>query len=176
MSFAIGQVIYVLSDKSQTVLPGIVQEEIHHRSIDGEKVSYRVAIGPQGKQRVVDLATVDGEVYGDLNEVRNVLVSRLTAFVDDLCNTTNERVNQWYHTASKTVTTATSNGKLDPAALMNEVASQQTNGYAKQPAATVQQINSLNGLRNALSDPELNTREFIDSDGTIRKISINLPT
>ncbi|NBP04439.1 MAG: hypothetical protein EBU90_31015, partial [Proteobacteria bacterium] len=60
MSFAIGQVIYVLSDKTQTVLPGIVQEEIHHRSIDGEKVSYRVAIGPPNKQRVVDLATVDG--------------------------------------------------------------------------------------------------------------------
>lgn len=176
MSFAIGQVIYVLSDKTQTVLPGIVQEEIHHRSIDGEKVSYRIAIGPQGKQRVVDLATVDGEVYGDINEVRNVLISRLTAFVDDLCNTTNERVNQWYHTTSKSVTTTTSNGKLDPAALMNEVAAaQQINGYAK-PVMPVQQINGLNGLRNALSDPELNTREFIDSDGTIRKISINLPT
>ena len=175
MSFAIGQVIYVLSDKTQTVLPGIVQEEIHHRSIDGEKVSYRVAIGPQGKQRVVDLATVDGEVYGDLNEVRNVLVSRLTAFVDDLCNTTNERVNQWYHNTQRATTTATSNGKLDPAALMNEVAaapSPQVNGYAK---PTINGVNGINGLRSALSDPELNTREFIDSDGTIRKISINIP-
>jgi len=164
-------VIYVLSDKTQTVLPGIVQEEIHHRSIDGEKVSYRVAIGPQGKQRVVDLATVDGEVYGDINEVRNVLISRLTAFVDDLCNTTNERVNQWYHNSQRAPTAITNNGKLDPAALMNEVAASapQVNGYTK-PI-----INSLNGLRNALADPELNTREFIDSDGTIRKISINIP-
>lgn len=174
MSFAIGQVIYVLSDKTQTVLPGIVQEEIHHRSIDGEKVSYRVAIGPQGKQRVVDLATVDGEVYGDLNEVRNVLVSRLTAFVDDLCNTTNERVNQWYHNTQRAPTSTTSNGKLDPAALMNEVASTpspQVNGYAK----PINGVNGLNGLRNVLADPELNTREFIDTDGTIRKISINIP-
>lgn len=178
MSFAIGQVIYVLSDKTQTVLPGIVQEEIHHRSIEGEKVSYRVAIGPQGKQRVVDLATVDGEVYGDLNEIRNVLISRLTAFVDDLCNTTNERVNQWYHNTQRSVASTTSNGKLDPAALMNEVAAPQTNGYAKtvMPTQHINGVNGINGLRNALSDPELNTREFIDSDGTIRKISINLPT
>lgn len=177
MSFAIGQVIYVLSDKTQTVLPGIVQEEIHHRSIEGEKVSYRVAIGPPNKQRVVDLATVDGEVYGDLNEVRNVLVGRLTAFVDDLCNTTNERVGQWYHSTGRSTTTPTSNGKLDPAALMNEVASTtQTNGYAKPVMAPPQQINGINGLRSALADPELTTREFIDSDGTIRKISINLPT
>jgi hypothetical protein len=179
MSFAIGQVIYVLSDKTQTVLPGIVQEEIHHRSIDGEKVSYRVAIGPQGKQRVVDLATVDGEVYGDLNEVRNVLIARLTAFVDDLCNTTNERVNQWYHNTQRTPTTPSGNGKLDPAALMNEVAS--TNGYPVQQQKPIMNgmvngaVNGLNGLRSALADPDLNTREFIDSDGTIRKISINIP-
>ena len=93
MNFSIGQVIYVLSDKSQTVLPGIVQEEIHHRSLDGEKVSYRIVFGPPNKQRVVDLSTVDGEVYGTLDEVRNVLISRLTAFVDELCGTTNEKVN-----------------------------------------------------------------------------------
>ena len=174
MSFAIGQVIYVLSDKTQTVLPGIVQEEIHHRSIEGEKVSYRVAIGPPNKQRVVDLATVDGEVYGDLNEVRNVLISRLTAFVDDLCNTTNERVSQWYQSSNRTPTTTTNNGKLDPAALMNEVS---TNGYTTQQQKPMMTgvVNSLNGLRSALADPDLNTREFIDADGTIRKISINIP-
>jgi len=177
MSFAIGQVIYVLSDKTQTVLPGIVQEEIHHRTIDGEKVSYRVAIGPPNKQRVVDLATVDGEVYGNLDEIRNVLIARLTAFVDDLCNTTNERVNQWYHANTRTQTTTTNNGKLDPAALMNEVApTNGTNVYQTQQKPLVNGIvNGLNGLRTALADPDLNTREFIDADGTIRKISINIP-
>lgn len=175
MSFAIGQVIYVLSDKTQTVLPGIVQEEIHHRSIDGEKVSYRVAIGPPNKQRVVDLATVDGEVYGDLNEVRNVLISRLTAFVDDLCNTTDERVSEWYHSTAKAPTTTASNGKLDPAALMNEVVASQPNNYSK-PVLNTPRINGISGLRSALSDPDLTAREFIDNDGTIRKISINLPT
>jgi hypothetical protein len=176
MTFAIGQVIYVLSDKTQTVLPGVVQEEIHHRSIDGEKVSYRVAIGPPNKQRVVDLATVDGEVYGDLSEVRNVLISRLTAFVDDLCNTTTERVGQWYHATNRAPIATSANGKLDPATLMNEVNAAQptTNGFMK-TGMQPQQINNVVGLRNALGDPELNTREFIDSDGTIRKISINIP-
>jgi len=175
MNFAIGQVIYVLSDKTQTVLPGIVQEEIHHRSIDGEKVSYRIAIGPPNKQRIVDLSTVDGEVYGDLNEVRNVLISRLTVFVDDLCATTNERVNQWYQSNARTSTTTNSNGKLDPVALMNEVASSINVYPAQQQKPIMNGVNGLNNLRSALSDPDLNTREYIDSDGTIRKISINIP-
>lgn len=172
MSFTIGQIIYVLSDKSQTVLPGIVREEIHHRSIDGEKVSYRVMIGPQGKQRVVDLATVDGEVYGDLSEIREVLIQRLTAFVDDLCNTTSDRVNQWYGTNNTKQVSHSSNGeKLDPSVLMNELNDKQ---YTQQPLQ--QKTSVMNNLRNALADPDLNTREFIDADGTVRKITINVPT
>ena len=84
MNYNIGQIIYVLSNKSQVVLPGIVREEIHYRSLDGENVSYKIAIGPPNKQRIVDLSTVDGEVYGSLEDVRNILISKLTAFVDDL--------------------------------------------------------------------------------------------
>jgi hypothetical protein len=165
MSFSIGQVIYVLSDKSQTVLPGIVREEIHHRSIDGEKVSYRVVIGPQGKQRVIDLATVDGEVYGDLSEIREVLVSRLTAFVDDLCSTTNERVGQWYGGMGKPASPTSNGEKLDPSVLMNEISSNQ---FVQQPQ---QKPTGLNGLRSALADPELTAREYVDADGTIRKLN-----
>lgn len=167
MSFTIGQIIYVLSDKSQTVLPGIVREEIHHRSIEGEKVSYRVMIGPQGKQRIVDLATVDGEVYGDLSEIREVLIQRLTAFVDDLCNTTSDRVSQWYGGIGRPATSQTSNGeKLDPSVLMNELNTQ---------PIQQQKTSAIGNLRAAMTDPDLNTREFIDADGTVRKISINIP-
>lgn len=167
MSFTIGQIIYVLSDKSQTVLPGIVREEIHHRSIDGEKVSYRVMIGPQGKQRIVDLATVDGEVYGDLSEIREVLIQRLTAFVDDLCNTTSDRVSQWYGGVGRPATSSINNGeKLDPSVLMNELNTQ---------PIQQQKTSAIGNLRSALADPDLNTREFIDADGTVRKISINIP-
>lgn len=156
MSYNIGQIIYVLSNKTQTVLPGIVREEIHYRSLDGENVSYKIAIGPQGKQRVVDLSSVDGEVYGSLDEVREVLIGKLTAFVDDLCATTNDRVNQWYSSGNKPITQPSINGRLDPSDLLNEVGGQRNN------------------LRSALVDPDLTTREVIMDDGSIRKVSVNI--
>ena len=180
MNFSIDQVIYVLSDKTQTVLPGIIKEEIHHRSIDGETVSYRVVIGPHNKQRVVDLSTLDGEVYGDLVEVRNVLVTRLTAFVDDLCNTTNDRANQWYGSVNRPANANNNTGageKLDPSVLMNEMdqqgSYQQQGNFGTYNPQRQAAVNSMNGLRAAMSDPDLNTREIVDSDGTIRKISLN---
>lgn len=156
MSYQIGQIIFVLSNKTQTVLPGIVREEIHYRSLDGENVSYKIAIGPANKQRVVDLSSVDGEVYGSLDEVREVLINKLTAFVDDLCATTNERVNQWYSAGNKPVSQPSASGRLDPSDLLNEVGGPRNN------------------LRSALADPDLTTREVIMDDGTIRKVSVNI--
>ena len=167
MNYNIGQIIYVLSNKSQVVLPGIVREEIHYRSLDGENVSYKIAIGPPNKQRIVDLSTVDGEVYGSLEDVRNILISKLTAFVDDLCTTTNEKVYQWYGNGSRPVAQANTSGRLDPSDLMNEVAAQ--------PLQTTKpQQGLVNNLRNAFADPELTTREVVMDDGSIRKISVNV--
>jgi hypothetical protein len=156
MGYNIGQIIYVLSNKTQTVLPGIVREEIYHRSLDGENISYKIAIGPQGKQRVVDLSSVDGEVYGSLDEVREVLIGKLTSFVDDLCATTNERVNQWYSSGNKPITQSSTNSRLDPSDLLHEVGGQRNN------------------LRSVLAEPDLTTREVIMEDGTIRKVSVNI--
>jgi hypothetical protein len=166
MTYSIGQIIYVLSNKTQTVLPGIVQEEIHYRSLNGENVSYKIAIGPQNKQRVVDLSSLDGEVFGSLEDVRTILINKLTAFVDDLCQTTNERVNQWYGAGSRPIQAGSPAGRLDPSDLLNEV--------GQHSAFKGSQPQNLNGLRAAMAEPDLNTREVIMDDGTIRKISVNI--
>lgn len=169
MSYSIGQVIFVLSNKTQTVLPGIVQEEIHYRSLNGENVSYKIAIGPPNKQRIVDLSSVDGEVYGSLDEIKSVLINKLTSFVDELCSTTNDRVIQWYGTGNKQSSPMAPSARLDPSDLLNEV---QTPGI--NPSVGQQNLNPRNHLRTAMADPDLNTREVIMEDGTIRKVSVNI--
>ena len=161
MSYSMGQVIYVLSDKTQTVLPGIVREEIHHRSLDGETTSYKIAIGPQSKQRVLDLSSVDGEVFGSLDDIREVLIKRLTAFVDQLCDTTASRVGQWYGQPNNSGQRAPTGGSgqsglLDPSDLLSQVSQPNSNTPG-----------GLGGL-------DLSTREVVDPDGTIRKVTVNL--
>jgi hypothetical protein len=177
MSYSIGQIIYVLSEKTQVVLPGIVCEEINHKTLDGIKTSYRVAIGPANKQRVVDLTTVDGEVYGDLQEVRNVLIGRLTAFVDNLCNTTNERVQQWYgQNNGQKSQPATPNGKLDPSDLINEVDSSPAQPQQQQSVQQPRTVPAHHAnAAGRYADPELFSREFVDNDGVVKKIQINVP-
>jgi hypothetical protein len=44
----------------------------------------------------VELSRIDGEVFESLEEIRENLVAKLTAFVDELVKTTNTNVMNWY--------------------------------------------------------------------------------
>jgi hypothetical protein len=129
--FNIGQIIYILSNKSQSVVPAIVAEEDFRkvRKLDGvhEVVNYKLCIGPKDRQRIVSLSQIDGEVYMSLEDIRTHLVQRLTAFVDDLVNTTLGNVQKWYGvTANNQVLESSPNEtgaelKLDPGDIIHAV-------------------------------------------------------
>jgi len=177
--FQIGHVIYVLSNKTQSILPGIVLEEIYHKRLDGSTFSYKIAIGPPGKQKVIDLTKVDGEVYGSLDNIKEVLVAKLTSFVDDLCTETAKRVEAWYGDQQNSATNVSSGEKVDPSVLLNEVgSSQQYTQMSQQPVQQQQYAQPMNNnqqtLRNRMTDPELMQRELEMPDGSIQKVSINL--
>lgn len=99
-AYNIGQIIYILSNKSQSVVPAIVAEEDTRkvRKLDGvhEVTNYKLCIGPKDRQKVVELSRIDGEVFESLEEIRETLVGRLTSFVDDLVKTTQGNVLNWY--------------------------------------------------------------------------------
>lgn len=130
-TYNMGQIIYILSNKTQSVVPAIVDEQVVRkiRKADGihEVVSYKLCIGPKERQQMVDLARIDGEVFDSLESVRATLVERLTGFVDDLVKNTQKNVLNWYGvTTDNQLVDMFQNesgqeGKLDPAQLVHAV-------------------------------------------------------
>lgn len=130
-TYNMGQIIYILSNKSQSVVPAIVDEQVVRkiRKNDGihEVVSYKLCIGPKDRQQIVDLARIDGEVFDSLEAIRATLVERLTGFVDDLVKNTQKNVLNWYGvTADNQLVDTFQNdslqeGKFDPAQLVHAV-------------------------------------------------------
>lgn len=127
-NFNMGQIIYILSNKTQSVVPAIVDEQVVRkiRKADGihEVVSYKLCIGPRDRQQVVDLSRIDGEVFDSLDSIRVTLVERLTGFVDELVKNTHKNVMNWYGVTadSQLVDTysadMTNESKFDPAQLV----------------------------------------------------------
>lgn len=111
-SLQIGQVIYVLSNVKQKIVPAIVVEEIVVKKIDGNQVSWKVSVGPPGKERIVDSSRLDGDIYSSLDEIRDVLYRRLSSFLDDLVTEAEKRVETWY---GQQISRTSSLSERDPA-------------------------------------------------------------
>lgn len=93
----IGQIIYILSNVKQKIVPAIVVEEIIVKKIDGNQISWKIGVGPPGKEKIIDSNRIDGNIYASLEEIRDVLTKRLTSFLDDLINEAERRAESWYH-------------------------------------------------------------------------------
>ena len=191
----IGQLIYILSHKTATVLPGIILEETVCKSLNGNSVSYKVAIGPKGdKQKIIDLTKVNGDLYATIEEVREVMTEKLMAFVEELCASTAKKAEDWYGSQQEQMAQQiiSEDGKVDPATLLSDIEAQEkaayhqshftqqptmlanVNGYNPQQQFPQQPTIHTTSLREQLTDPTALQRDLVLEDGSIRKISINL--
>lgn len=95
-NFEIGQVVYILSEQAQSILPGIVAEEVVVKKLSGNTVSWKVKVGLGDRAKLFDSARIKGEVYGSLDEVREVMTKRLNEYIDKISLEAQERVEKWY--------------------------------------------------------------------------------
>lgn len=128
-NFEIGQVVYVLAQQSETILPGIVVEEIVVKKISGNSVSWKIKVGANEKAKLYDSSKINGVVYGSLEEVKMATLKQFTEFVEKMCVDAEERVEKWYgkEIAEKQKQLAQSLGyslpedKIDPDTMLSSV-------------------------------------------------------
>jgi len=177
----IGQIIYVLSNKAQRIIPAIVVEEMTVKKLEGNEVSWKVSVGPVGKEKIIDSKRLDGELYETLSEVENVLKERLEAFINGIVADAQKRADVWYGNKSKIAQQASSQEKIDPDSLIDDetpiipvpTESKKKTGLSKAQAAK----EARNKLIAAMSD-EQSTGDLIDQesitlpDGQVVKVNI----
>lgn len=113
-NFEIGQVVYILAEQAQTILPGLVVEECVVKKITGNSTSWKVKVGLGDRAKLFDSAKIKGELYGSLEEVKTVMTERLLAFVNNLGSEAEQRVEKWY---GKEIAEKEKNAALVPSGL-----------------------------------------------------------
>lgn len=129
-TFEIGQVVYILSEQAQTILPGMVVEECVVKKLSGNSVSWKIKVGAGDNAKLFDSAKIKGEVYGSLEEVRVVMTERLTGFIVTLTQAAEARVEKWYGkeiadrekaNVGYAAPSSDPDDKLDPDMLLNSI-------------------------------------------------------
>jgi hypothetical protein len=93
-AYKVGQIIYVLTSKETKIYPVQVVEEIIKRSITGESVSYIVKAGKGNK--FVPISDIQGELFEDVESLREVLTKRIINTVNNIVNESIEKASEWY--------------------------------------------------------------------------------
>ena len=82
MAYSIGQVLYVVSQKTQNIVPVQVVERIVKSTLRGDEVIYRV-MGPKG-EGPHDLEQIDGQIYTDPKAMRHEIRQKAVSAVDKM--------------------------------------------------------------------------------------------
>lgn len=187
-SLEIGQIIYVLSNKAQKIIPAIVVEEITVKTIEGNQSSWKVSVGPQGKEKTIDSKRLDGELYGSIEEVQGILKDRLDGFINQIVSDAQKKVSSWYGTKTATLNASRNedqNGKVDPESLIDEIDSppepiisaKRTAAKTRTSAEEARRkaVASIVGLEEQQSSPTDENSEFIELPGG-QKVKVNIKT
>lgn len=96
MDFKIGDTVYILLHETTEIIPAIIVEKIISENINGQTVAYKFRIGPPDKQKIVSLSKLDGEVFTDVNSIRETLINRINSIVDISIQKAQKLREEWY--------------------------------------------------------------------------------
>ena len=166
-TFEIGQIVYVLSDKAEAIVPAIVVEELVHKKLDGNSISWKVAVGPPSKKKIVASDELSGEIYNSLDEIQRVMLKRLGNFVTNLIDKAHERTEAWYGKQIPKPDVAdieADGGKIDPASLLDTI-----DGRENAAAFLSTPGQEISAARNAAAKQESASHGPLrNADGSIR--------
>lgn len=177
--YSIGQVVYILSSKGQSIVPAMIVQRSTVETIEGDNVSWKLAVGPKESannkpQRIVDLDKVNGELYTSLDDIRVVLENRLSGFIQKLVTDAQKRTKVWYgkqvdlsapkkeKAEKKTVTKETpiqKNDSFDPEEfLYDDLEQQEVHQQQQQSNNADQEINNVSEMPEEVQKENLKQR------------------
>lgn len=95
MSYRVGQVLYVISNKKGQVYPVMIIEEITKKTLKGEEVNYVLQAGADQGSTLL-LTQVDGELFETAEEAKKSLISRATEQIEKIVSSAARKAEDWY--------------------------------------------------------------------------------
>jgi hypothetical protein len=81
--YEVGQIIYLLSPKTLTVLPTLIVEEITRKTVEDTQTKFVLEMPDKQKTRVT-IDEVKAKIFSDTEELRSFMIDNATQTIDKL--------------------------------------------------------------------------------------------
>lgn len=95
VNYKVGQVLYVILAKKNSVYPVQIMEEVTKKTLNGSDVSYVVCAGPN-REKTLDLKNIDGEIFMNATEAEESLKQRSTGAIQKIIENAIVKATEWY--------------------------------------------------------------------------------
>ena len=140
MSYAVGQIIYALSNKETKVIPVQVVEVLFRKTLSGEETSYMVML-PDRKRTVAPLEKLQVEIFTSPEDLRHFMLKNATHGINNL-------INSALNISSETFTKE-ENDLIDPGGLIKP---DTVDTESVQESAEINMGDGMSGKLNFLDD------------------------
>lgn len=82
--YQVGQVLFIILNKKQQVIPVQITEQVVRRSLNGEEISYSVSIPSRDENRVHELDSIDGEIFDSIDAVREYMLDQTQTIISTI--------------------------------------------------------------------------------------------
>jgi len=90
MEYNVGQVVYLLGNKSFTILPALIVEEVIRKTIEEQTKQYILELPGENKKRVV-LDNINERVFNDISELRDYMIENTRQNIERLIDNAMEK-------------------------------------------------------------------------------------
>lgn len=80
--YSVGQVLFIILNSKQQVVPVQVVEQVVRRTLGGEETTYSVAVPGREGIKNVELNQIDGEIFESIEEVRTRMFAHAKEVID----------------------------------------------------------------------------------------------
>lgn len=94
-TYDVGQIIYVLTEESDHIVPMQICEEIRRRTVEGEQVTYLVRSGPDQKG-TFRMDEIKGRVFNTIDQVKVHLQNNFIQWLEKQVEWTLTNQRAWY--------------------------------------------------------------------------------
>lgn len=103
-SYSIGQVIFVVFSKKNSVSPMQISEIITKKTLSGEVTTYMLRGGHVDNVVEVALDNIEGEIFDSAELARSTLTARAASHINKIIDIALSKSKEWYGVNMKTVT------------------------------------------------------------------------
>lgn len=154
-TYKIGQIVYILSENADSIIPAMVVEKTVVEKITGNHVSWKIRIGGEEKNKVFDVSSLKLEIYLTLDDALASLKEGFDSFLANLKKEAELKSSKWY---AKQISIEPSISSIE-----NEIKSIVTKKPNEKPPTSV------NSVRNKLKELLEPTQEELQTEEAINE-------